>query len=196
MGHWARIGMLAPCRRCVFDGQCFSGEWVGYAIYGLIIGVVYVAGLPLGRLLGSECECTTLCACEGGGKVEWSRLNWNQRDTQYVPPSSPLPTLRWAMNQPCFCCCIIAARSCLGRLTTLTFSLEAWQPWLCPLDSDVSLMHGPTRSSAGHLWVPVPGLWGVCVVVGGGRAGAKAATGRPSGSDRRRVSTAGALRTS
>ena len=78
----------------------------------------------------------------------------------------------------------------------LSVSLEAWQPWLCPLDSDVSLMHGPTRSSAGHLWVSVPGLWGVCVVVGGGGAGAKAATECPSGSDRRWVSTAGALRTS
>ncbi len=28
--------------------QCFTSEWVGYAVYSLIIVVVYVIGLPLG----------------------------------------------------------------------------------------------------------------------------------------------------
>ena len=27
--------------------ECFNGEWAGYAFYALVIGLVYIAGLPL-----------------------------------------------------------------------------------------------------------------------------------------------------
>ncbi len=28
--------------------QCYTSQWVGYAIYSLLVGVVYVVGLPVG----------------------------------------------------------------------------------------------------------------------------------------------------
>jgi hypothetical protein len=37
---------------CAFFAQCFTGEWVGFAVYSLVVVVVYVVGLPLGETLG------------------------------------------------------------------------------------------------------------------------------------------------
>ncbi len=29
--------------------QCYNGHWAGYALYGLLVAIVYIVGLPLGE---------------------------------------------------------------------------------------------------------------------------------------------------
>jgi hypothetical protein len=40
--HWLEADMRL---------QCFNSQWAGYAFYGLLVAVLYIAGLPLGACL-------------------------------------------------------------------------------------------------------------------------------------------------
>jgi hypothetical protein len=60
--------------------QCFTSEWVGYAIYSLVIVVVYVIGLPLGAYRRPTRGPAELLRCAASGGAATCSRPWCRVD--------------------------------------------------------------------------------------------------------------------